>query len=102
MNWPGPLLSPSLRQAGPQAPLRCSSFCFYLGVMYDGAICNLSTLIQKYSLSNRGPPSPQFQNSLASRQDRVTRKSERVLREGLEGQKSRGKPQKGRWVHLGR
>lgn len=56
------LLSPPLRNAGPHAPMHCSSFCFCLEVMQDCVTYNLSALIIKCSLMNRAPrPHPSSQ-----------------------------------------
>ena len=69
-NWLGLFLSPSLQNPGPQAPMYCSFLDFYLVVMSGCAIPYLSACIKKYPLSNTALP--QFQNSLASSQSKVT------------------------------
>lgn len=90
VNWPGSPFPASPGRWAP-APTRCSSFCFYLGVIYRCAARNLSALAKGslvHRVSTRRPPPP-FQKPLASSQGRVTPKSRGVPGENAEGQKHR-------------
>lgn len=89
VNWPGSRFPASPGRWAP-APTRCSSFCFYLGVIYRCAARNLSALAKGslvHRVSPRRPPPP-FQKPLASSQGRVTPKSRGVPGENAEGQKA--------------
>lgn len=56
-NWPGSRFPASPGRWAP-APTRCSSFCFYLGVIYRCAARNLSALAKGSQSVTPPPPAP--------------------------------------------